>query len=66
MPLFGRLRPISETALQRIRHDFPGWDIYTLQAEFDAWLADDPDRAPKDYEAALYGFVRQHHARHQG
>jgi Replication initiator protein A len=66
LPLFGRLRALSETTIQRIRHDFPGWDVYMLQAEFDTWLAAVPGRAPKDYEAAFYGFVRQHHARNSG
>jgi plasmid replication initiation protein len=65
LPLFG-LRALSEAAIQRIRHDFPGWDVYMLQAEFDAWLADAPGRTPKDYEAAFYGFVRQYHARNHG
>ena len=62
LPLFGQ-RALSGATIERIRHDFPGWDIYALQAEFDAWLADAPRRNPKDYEAAFYGFVRQHHAR---
>lgn len=67
LPLFGGQRALSETTIQRIRHDFPGWDVYMLQAEFDIWLADAPGRDPKDYEAAFYGFVRQHHARnHHG
>jgi len=46
--------------------DFPGWDVYMLQAGFDTWVAEAPGRAPKDYEAAFYGFVRQHHARNSG
>lgn len=62
LPLFGQ-RALSETIITRIRRDFPGWDVYALQAEFDAWLGDAPGRAPRDYEAAFYGFVRQHHAR---
>lgn len=64
LPLFGQ--PLSEKTIRRIRHDFPGWDIYALQAEFDAWIGDEPARHPSDYEAAFYGFVRQHHARHHG
>ena len=63
LPLFSGQRVLSETIIQRIRHDFPGWDVYMLQAEFDTWLADAPGRDPKNYEAAFYGFVRQHHAR---
>lgn len=65
LPLFGH-RALSDKTIDRIRHDFPGWDIYRLQAEFDIWLADREGRAPKDYEAAFYGFVRQHHARNHG
>jgi len=62
LPLFGR-RTLSADIVERICRDFPRWDVYALQAEFDAWIADAPSRAPKDYEAAFYGFVRQHHAR---
>ena len=40
--------------------------VETLQAEFDAWIADALSRTPKDYEAAFYGFVRQHHNRSHG
>jgi plasmid replication initiation protein len=62
MPLFNIL---SDETRERIRRDFPGWDLYALQAEFDAWLSADRERAPDDYQAAFYGFVRQHHARHR-
>jgi plasmid replication initiation protein len=48
LPLFGQ-RALSEATIRHIRHDFPGWDIYALQAEFDAWLAGAPGRSPKDY-----------------
>ena len=53
---------ITDETRESIRRDFPGWDLYVLQTEFDAWIAD--NRAPDDYQAAFYGFVRQHHARH--
>jgi plasmid replication initiation protein len=61
MPLFN---VISDETRERIRQDFPGWDLYALQAEFDAWIADNRQRVPGDYQAAFYGFVRQHHVRH--
>ena len=54
--------PLSEAVIERIRRDFPGWDIYALQSEFDGWIADDPSRAPRDYGKAFYGFVRRRHA----
>ncbi len=33
--------------------------------EFHEWLDADPTREPKNYEAAFYGFVRQHHQRNR-
>lgn len=65
MALFLR-RDLSDTTIARVRKDFPGWDIYALKTEFDAWLADDPARQPKDYQAAFYGFVRRYHGRQFG
>jgi plasmid replication initiation protein len=62
LPLFGS-RTLSAEALERIRADFPGWDIQTLQAEFNAWLGERDERTPRNYEAAFYGFVRRIHAR---
>jgi plasmid replication initiation protein len=59
------LRNLSDRGIERIRTDFPGWDVYALKAEFDTWIGQDPAREPKDYEAAFYGFVRQHHHRNQ-
>jgi hypothetical protein len=59
------LRNLSDRGIERIRADFPGWDVYALKAEFDTWIDQDPGRQPKDYEAAFYGFVRQHHHRNQ-
>jgi plasmid replication initiation protein len=56
---------LSDRAIERIRTDFPGWDIYFLKAEFDSWISEDPVREPKDYEAAFYGFVKQHHHRNR-
>ena len=61
-PLFG---PLTEETVARVRHDFPGWDIYALKAEFDAWLGQAPKRVPTDYQKAFYGFVRRHHDRNQ-
>lgn len=65
LPLFGQ-RGLSETIITRIRRDFPDWDIYALQAQYDAWLNEATERTPKNYEAAFYGFVKQHNARNRG
>src|SRR4051794_4388133 len=61
LPLFGP-RALSDSIIRRIRHDFPGWDVYTHQAEFDAWLSEHPGRTPRNYEAAFYGFMRRRYA----
>jgi plasmid replication initiation protein len=66
LPLLNPLiRTLSERTIARIRLDFPGWDVYSLQAEFDEWIGEDSSRQPSDYEAAFYGFVRQHHERNR-
>ncbi|MGA2451439.1 MAG: hypothetical protein ABTD50_22510, partial [Polyangiaceae bacterium] len=59
------IRTLSERTILQIRNEFPGWDIYAMQAEFDEWLDADATREPKNYEAAFYGFVRQHHQRNR-
>jgi plasmid replication initiation protein len=59
------LRVLSDRTISQIRSEFPGWDIYALQATFNEWLDADPTRTPKNYEAAFYGWVRQHHARNR-
>jgi plasmid replication initiation protein len=63
LALFQQRRVLSAETVARIRRDFPGWDLGELQTEFDAWLAGNEGRSPANYEAAFYGFVRQHHAR---
>jgi plasmid replication initiation protein len=66
LPLLSRIsRILSGRSIEQIRREFPGWDIYALQADFNEWLDQDPNRTPKDYEAAFYGWVRQHHARNK-
>jgi plasmid replication initiation protein len=59
------MRNLSDRTIMSVRCDFPGWDIYSLKAEFDEWLDEDPARNPIDYEGAFYGFVRRHHERNR-
>ena len=64
LPLLSPLiRTLSERLIEQIRREFPGWDVYALQTTFNEWVDEDAARIPKDYEAAFYGWVRQHHAR---
>jgi hypothetical protein len=59
------MRALSEKTIAQIRREFPDWDVYALQGAFNEWLDGDPARAPKNYEAAFHGWVRQHHARNR-
>ena len=63
MPPFGP--QLTDETLARVRCDFPIWDVYAIKAEFDAWLADNDERRPDDYQAAFYGFMRRHDAEHR-
>ena len=60
VPLFSP--SLTDETLTKVRRDFPGWDVYAIKAEFDAWLADGSARQPDDYQAAFYGFMRKHNA----
>jgi plasmid replication initiation protein len=54
---------LGEITLERIRTDFPGWDLDELHRQFTTWIAGDPKRLPVDFDRAFYGFVRRHHER---
>ena len=62
LPLLDRA-DLTDDTINKVRADFPGWDIYAMKAEFDAWLADDPDRRPDNYQRAFYGFAKRFIAR---
>ena len=57
------IRMLSERTIEQIRSHFPGWDVYALQDAYNEWLDKNPDKTPNNYEAAFYGWVRQHHTR---
>ena len=62
LPLF-RERALTDDTIASVRRDFPGWDIYAIKADFDAWIDSREGRDPRDYQAAFYGFARQFHKR---
>ncbi len=64
-PSLSLFNTLADETLERVRRDFPGWDIYAVKAEFDAWLDEDSERQPDDYQTAFYGFMRRHHAKHR-
>jgi hypothetical protein len=53
---------LTDTTLDTLRRECPGWDYQTLHAEYKAWISSDPKRTPVNYQAAFIGFVRRHHA----
>jgi len=63
LPLFEAF--LDDETIERIRRDFQGWDIYALKSEFDAWIGDNPERQPRDYNKAFYGFVKAYHERNR-
>jgi plasmid replication initiation protein len=64
LPLFSGSH-LSDETIANVRRHFPGWDVYALKGDFDAWLASNPSKQPKDYNAAFFGFVKNHHARNR-
>jgi hypothetical protein len=40
------LRILSDRSIERIRSDFPGWDVQALKVEFDSWIGENPVREP--------------------
>lgn len=60
LPQLPYLPHLTDQTMVLVRKDFPGWDLYALKAEYDAWIAGKPERAPKDYNKAFYGFVRSY------
>ena len=39
------IRTLSERTIAQIRKDFPKWDVYVLQAEYNEWLDGDVSRS---------------------
>lgn len=65
LPLFATGHQLSDETAAMVRRDFPGWDLYAIKGEFDAWLAEKQGRGPKDYQKAFYGFAKQFHERNR-
>lgn len=71
VPVAGQTPPdrrasvLDEKTIQLVRRDFPGWDVYAIKGDFDAWLLDNDKQPPEDYQKAFYGFARQWHERNR-
>jgi len=52
---------MTEETMIYLRQICPGGDLYALHAEFELWVAADPERTPANWQKALIRWVRQHH-----
>lgn len=52
---------MTDETIEYLRTTYPGWDLYTLHAEFEAWVNGNPTRTPIDWQKAFIGFVKRHH-----
>jgi len=56
---------ITDETIAHLRQICPGWDLYTLHAEFEGWVNTDSKRAPVDWQRAFIGFVKRHHEKNR-
>jgi len=58
---------MTDDTLAVLRQECPGWDLYTLHADFETWVNADPSRLPANWQRAFIGYVRKWHEknRHQ-
>lgn len=58
---------MTPDTIEHLRETCPGWDLYALHAEFEAWVGSRPERLPANWQKAFIGWVKRHHAknRHQ-
>lgn len=56
---------MTDDTITLLRQECPGWDLYTLHAEFESWVNADPSRLPANWQRAFIGYVRKWHERHR-
>lgn len=56
---------MTEETIIHLREKCPGWDLYALHADFERWVATDPDRTPANWQKAFIGWVKRHHEKHK-
>lgn len=64
-PLPFQSASLPEAMIHKIRQDFPGWDVYALQAQFNSWIEEEDDRQPDNYVSAFYGWVKSYHSKNR-
>jgi plasmid replication initiation protein len=56
---------VADDTITLLRDECPGWDLYTLHAEFESWVNASPERTPANWQKAFIGWVRRHHEKHR-
>lgn len=56
---------MTDETIDLLRSECPGWDLYTLHAEFERWVNADAARTPANWQRAFIGYVRRHHEKHK-
>lgn len=56
---------ITPETIAHLRETRPGWNLDALHAEFESWVAGDPERTPANWQRAFIGFVKRHHERNR-
>lgn len=56
---------MSDDTIDLLRGECPGWDLYALHADFEAWVNASADRTPANWQKAFIGWVRRHHKQHK-
>jgi hypothetical protein len=56
---------MTDETITHLREVCPGWDLYTLHAEFEQWVNADSKRSPVDWQKAFVGFVKRHHEKYR-
>lgn len=56
---------MTDETIDLLRSECPGWDLYALHADFEAWVAGAPERTPANWQKAFIGWVRRHHRQHR-
>jgi len=47
---------MTDETIAHLRATCPGWDLYTLHAEFEAWVRADAQRTPANWQRAFIGY----------
>ena len=56
---------MTDDTIELLRRECPGWDLYNLHAEFEAWVNASAERRPVNWQKAFIGWVKRHHEKHR-